>query len=187
MFRRLDFERRYLLGRPPWDTGITPPEVMAWLEPRKPGRALDLGCGTGTNALTMARLGWQVTAVDLSWLAVRAARSKARAAGVPIDVRQADASRLEGIVGLFDLALDIGCFHSLEPATRAVYARRLSELLRPGAGFMLFSFLFSPPGRVWPTQAEIEAAFDGSFVLRRLERGTEADRPSGYFTWERTG
>jgi cyclopropane fatty-acyl-phospholipid synthase-like methyltransferase len=184
---RLIFESRYLFGNAPWDTGLTPPEVLAWLDHRTPGRALDLGCGTGTNALTLARLGWQVTAVDFSWLAVRAARRKARRAGFSIDIRRADVSRLAGIVGPFDFALDIGCFHSLAPAARASYARRLSELLRPGAVFMLFSFLFHPPGRAWPTQPEIEAAFGRSFALRHLEKGTDGERPSAYFTWERLG
>jgi cyclopropane fatty-acyl-phospholipid synthase-like methyltransferase len=183
----LIFESRYLFGDAPWDTGVTPPEVLAWLDHRPPGRALDLGCGTGTNALTLARLGWQVTAVDFSWLAVRAARRKARLGGASIDVRRADVSRLDGIVGPFDFALDIGCFHSLAPAARASYARRLSELLRPGAAFLLFSFLFHPPGRVWPTQPEIVAVFGRTFVLRRLEEGTDAERPSAYFTWERLG
>jgi SAM-dependent methyltransferase len=53
-----------------------------------PGRALDLACGPGRNALYLARLGWQVTAVDSSAVAIRMLRE--RAAGLPVDARLAD-------------------------------------------------------------------------------------------------
>ncbi|HSB90729.1 MAG TPA: methyltransferase domain-containing protein [Anaerolineales bacterium] len=185
MSLRLHFEGRYLLGHTPWDTGITPPEVLAFLEGRPPGRALDIGCGTGTNALTLARLGWSVTAVDFSSLALWAARRKARAATAWIDFRQADASRFDGLVGPFDFAMDIGCFHSLAPASRAGYASRLPELLAPGAGFLLFCFLAHPDRRPWPSRAEIEDLFSPAFRPLHVDVGEYSGLPSAYFSWER--
>ena len=47
--RRIFFELRYLLGDVPWDTGVSPPELLDFLDRHPPGRALDLGCGTGTT------------------------------------------------------------------------------------------------------------------------------------------
>jgi SAM-dependent methyltransferase len=182
---RLFFEARYLLGRPPWDTGITPPEVAAFLDARPPGRALDIGCGTGTNAVTMARRGWKVTAIDLSRVALRSARRKARADGLMIDFQRADAGTLLGLQGPFDFALDVGCYHSLAPAGRAGYAARLPQLVAAPGVYILFSFLRDPAEPDWPAQTEIEQAFEASFRLERLDHGTTFGRPSAYFTWVR--
>ena len=80
MISRLIFELWCLLGRAPWDTGISPSELMAFSESHHPGRALDLGCGTGTNLVTMAQLGWQATGVDVSGRAIFQPRHKAHTA-----------------------------------------------------------------------------------------------------------
>ena len=66
------YERQYRRGAPRWDTGVTPPEVVEVFEGEDPpsGRALDLGCGTGTNVLYLARHGFEVVGVDVSPLAI---------------------------------------------------------------------------------------------------------------------
>ena len=112
MFRKLFFNLQYF-KQPPWDTGISPPELIQFMAGHPPGRALDLGCGTGTNAIELAKRGWQVTGIDFARRAIRIAHSKAKMAGVQIDFRVADVSKLPDIAGPFDLILDIGCFHSL--------------------------------------------------------------------------
>lgn len=93
-----------------------------------PGRALDLACGAGRNALYLARLGWTVTAVDRSAVAIRHVRE--RAAGLTVDARVADlerdASALEP--GAFDLVCDFFYLQrDLFPAIR--------EAVRPGGAF----------------------------------------------------
>lgn len=78
-FRKRFFERAYERDKARWDTGITPPEVVAFIEGAgrpTPGRALDFGCGTGTNALYLARHSWDVIGVDFSPLAIRRAEEK---------------------------------------------------------------------------------------------------------------
>src|SRR3989304_4662406 len=51
---RLHFELSYILGAAPWDRGVSPPELIAFLDSHPPGRALAIGCGTGTDAPTRA-------------------------------------------------------------------------------------------------------------------------------------
>ena len=71
--RRISFLFWYF-SRPPWDSGLTPPELFAFLNDHPAGRAIDLGCGTGTNIITLARLGWQVTGLDFIPKAIEQAR-----------------------------------------------------------------------------------------------------------------
>ncbi len=89
--RRLSFSIWYYF-RPPWDTGISPPELVGFLDAHPPGRALDMGCGTGTNIITMAKRGWQVTGIDFAPTAIKVARRKARGAGVKVDLNVGDVS-----------------------------------------------------------------------------------------------
>ncbi|GHJ96304.1 hypothetical protein SNE510_58230 [Streptomyces sp. NE5-10] len=85
-----------------------------------PGRALELGCGTGTNAVYLARHGWRVAAVDLVDRAVRQAREKAAAAGADVTVLHGDATRLDevDVPGPYDLFFDLSCYCGI-PRTAA--------------------------------------------------------------------
>ncbi len=182
--RRLFFELSYLLRRSPWDTGLSPPELLEFIESHPPGRALDLGCGTGTNLLTLAQHGWQVTGIDVSSLAICRARRKARRAGLRLDVRQGDASDLSHLSPPFDLALDIGCYHGLSPAQQSRYADGLSRLVRPGGTFLLYGFEHHPstPPQAWLTEEALSQRFGAAFDLVRYCRGLDQERPSVWVT-----
>src|SRR3972149_2064567 len=93
----------WYFGRPPWDSGISPPELLEFIRSHPAGRAIDLGCGTGTNVLTLARAGWQVTGVDFVLRAIRIAKQKIKQAGVTADLRVGNVTKLHGINGPFDL------------------------------------------------------------------------------------
>lgn len=126
---RRTLEDFYRDGEPPWDSGITPPELVALVEgpgALRPGQALELGCGTGTNAVYLARHGWRVSAVDLVDRAVRQAREKAAAAGADVTVLCGDATRLDevGAPGPYDLFFDLSCYCGIPPHRRDAYAMR---------------------------------------------------------------
>ena len=142
IFRRLFFDLWYL-RRPPWDTGVTPPELYDFVEAHAPGRALDLGCGTGTNAIFLARAGWQAFGVDFAAGAIRQARRKAARSGLPVHFYVDDVTRLRGIHGSFDLILDIGCYHGLSVPVRTAYRTNLPALLAPGGSLLLYTHLLA--------------------------------------------
>ncbi|MFI6053429.1 class I SAM-dependent methyltransferase [Streptomyces violascens] len=122
-----------------------PDENLASCLDRKlimPGRALDLGCGPGRNALHLASHGFEVDAVDLSPTAVAWAQERALQAGVEIRFRCADVFSLTAaeLNGPYDFIYDSGCFHHLPPHRRISYLDLIDRLLAPGGHFALICF-----------------------------------------------
>ncbi len=184
---RWGFEWRYWRRKTPWDTNITPPEVMAFVGEHPPGRALDLGCGTGTNAITLALHGWEVTAVDFAPRAIRAARRKARAAGVEIDFRVADVTDMRILSGPYDYALDIGCLLALKGEGRIKYASGLARLVGPAGWYMLYAWLPRHwRGASWGiSPQEVESLMGSQFSKIRQVIGEERGHPSAWYWFQR--
>ena len=143
ILRRLFYTFSYL-GSPPWDTGISPPELLDFLASHSPGRALDLGCGTGTNLVTLAEHGWQVCGIDFSSHAVRAARKRLNQIGSNGQVFRGDVSQQLPFDGQFDLILDIGCYHDLSRADRSGYCQNLNRCLAPEGSYLIYAHCLSP-------------------------------------------
>ena len=142
----LFFRAAYRFGFKPWDTGIAPPQVVAAVEGADhlpPGKALDLGCGTGTNVIYLQQHGWTATGVDFVPRAISAAKRKATAAAVSPRFLVGDVTRLTelGLGSDFDLLLDLGCFHSIPDEGRDAYVKGATALARPGATMLLFCFV----------------------------------------------
>ncbi len=137
MFRRLAFNFWYF-GRPPWDSGISPPELLDFLADHPAGRAIDIGCGTGTNVIMLAQHGWQVTGVDFAMRAIQIAKSKLKRAGLNADLIVDDATKLKKVSGPFDLALDLGCFHGL--TNKNMYLSQLDRVLAKGGFWLMYGF-----------------------------------------------
>ncbi len=148
MWRRLSYALAYRTGRTPWDTGVTPPELVDLIqgaEALAPGRALDLGCGTGTNVASLADHGWVATGVEADRRAVEAAERRFRTSP-GATVLRGDVTRLDALAvdGPFDLVLDIGCFHSIAPGRRDAYALGVATRTAPGATLFMFAFARRP-------------------------------------------
>ncbi len=178
----------YLFKKTPWDTGITPPEIVALIESGKvsPGRALDLGCGTGTNAIYLAQHGFMVTGIDVSHRAVFLAKRKVRSARLTdrVQLQRGDVTRLRRWVAAnsIDFAYDIGCLHNLKFAARRDYATALANALKPGAIYMLYAFE-PQAGRAGVGLDEIAALFDPAYQLDSLKRGRDSrGRGSAWYT-----
>jgi len=189
VIRSLLYELRYLLGKTPWDTGISPPELIEYLENHSPGRALDLGCGTGTNALTISKYGWEVIGVDASYLAIRRAQAKVRQQDIRVVFERLDVSRLKGIRGKFDLILDIGCFHALSPKARMRYIQRIAQLIGSGGAYLLYTWLADPNDSrsPLPDADGIKRSFSPYFALITPQFGTERGQTSAWYQIQANG
>ncbi len=180
----LFFRIAYLVGFKPWDTGLTPPELVEVVEGTQampPGRALDLGCGTGTNVVYLARHGWDATGVDLVPRAIEEARRRARQAGVTARFLVGDVTRL-GLLGIgigYTLLLDLGCYHSLPERRREAYVQGTAEVAAPGALFLLYGFHAGlarrglRPGPPGIRPGEVASRFRGQWELERREEGKD--------------
>jgi len=178
----------YRFSKPAWDRGIVPPELETLVkQDNTRGRALDLGCGTGTNSIYLAEQGFKVTGVDFVPRAVELARGKAARAGAAIDLRVADVTQLDFLHDPFDLALDVGCFHGLSMDARARYVAGLTRLMRPGGRFLLFAFdrpAFPENYGVLP--AEVERLFSTGWNLARAQHLTYRNgRPASWYWFVR--
>jgi SAM-dependent methyltransferase len=129
------------LGHPRWDTGVSPPELISYLNNHRAGCALDLGCGTGTNLLTMAEKGWDVTGVDMAWLPVLRARKKLGENGFSARVICGNAAGNLKLSKKFDFILDIGCYHNLSERDRVAYQTNIKRWLTNKGHFLIFSHL----------------------------------------------
>ena len=169
----------YLVGFKPWDSGMTPPELVALVEgpdALPPGRALDLGCGTGTNAVYLASHGWSVTAIDLVGRALAAARRRAAAAGVEPRLLRGDVTRLGelGVGDGYELVFDLGCYHGIPAGRRDAYAAGVTRAAAPGAAMLLFGFAPGAmrPGPLGTSADELRRRFEG-WELVEATRGTD--------------
>jgi SAM-dependent methyltransferase len=127
------WDDRYSSGELPWDTGVPDALLVETVQAGVTrGRALDIGCGTGTNAIWLAQNGFDVTGVDISPRAVERARAKLGDARLACRFAVHDilASPPEGPA--FQFVFDRGCFHVFdEPAERARFAERVAAALAP--------------------------------------------------------
>lgn len=187
LFRRILFQYWYF-GNPKWDTGISPPELLDFLGKHKPARAIDIGCGTGTNVITMAKAGWQVTGVDFAPRAIRLASRKLKSNNIEANLLVSDATELKGIQGPYELALDIGCFHSIHKASKANYLKQLDRILASNGFWLMYGFVKSDTLHAGtgldPADLDLISSHF-SLVSRRDGIDDKRDRKSAWFLYQK--
>lgn len=111
----------------------------------EPGRAIDLGCGVGREAIFLAQRGFAVTGVDISPTAIGMAKKAAADAGVDVDFKVDDLTELNHVSGTFDLIVDVGAFNDLNTAQRDAYVRNVLPLGAENSLFFLMCFEHKAP------------------------------------------
>jgi SAM-dependent methyltransferase len=123
-------------GGPPWAIGRPQPALAKVLDGLKGSKVLDVGCGTGDLAIALARRGYEVTAVDVSQVAIDMARAKAAGEGLAVRFEVQDATALSLASAPFDAVFDSGLLHSLHRRGKGEvddYLALLPGLAAPGA------------------------------------------------------
>ena len=184
LLRRLTFNRWYF-RRLPWDSGITPPELFEFIQSHPAGRAIDLGCGTGTNIIALAKTGWQVTGIDFASRAIQIAKHKLKNENIKAELLTGDVTNFK-VDSRFDHALDIGCFHSLE--NKADYLTQLDKVLAPNGFWLMYGFFKSAaelpgPGLV---DADLNMISAQAFsLISRRDGFDKRERPSAWFLFQK--
>jgi len=168
---KVRWENRYQTGDLPWDTGRPSAELAAVLDSgvTQPCRALELGCGTGTNAVYLAQRGFSVTAVDLSAAAIARAQSRARDERVVVDFLVDDVCDLQASLEPFDFVFDRGCYHCARRDNLPGFLATLERATRPGAKYLLLAGNANEqteaPGPPRVQEHEIRAELGGLFSV----------------------
>ncbi len=170
------WEKRYLDDDLPWDSGVRDAHLGRVLDEFEltSGRVLEIGCGTGTNAIWLDSLGFDVVGLDLSATAIERARLKATNAAAKCKFLKTNF--LEEVVpgGPFDMAYDRGCLHTFDKVDeRLEFSERVASLLNPeGIWHSLIGSTDGPPRDGGPPRrsaAEIIAAVESSFEILQLQ------------------
>ncbi len=166
----MTFESAYRNGVPPWDIGRPQPAIVRLAKQGLiAGDVIDLGCGTGENALFLASRGLTVVGVDAAQTAIAQAHDKAQLRGTEeATFLVADALALGALGRTFDVGIDCGLFHTFSDADRVRFERSLKRILRAGGRYVLLCFSENQPGDFGPrrvTQAEIRATFETGWTV----------------------
>jgi cyclopropane fatty-acyl-phospholipid synthase-like methyltransferase len=153
----------------PWVFG-THPELSELVESGRirPGRAIDLGCGTGREVIYLAQNGFESTGVDISPTAIAMARKAAEAAGADADFIVDDLTNLEDVTGTFDLIVDYGALNDFNPGQRNAYMSQVLPLAAAGSQLFLMCFDNRLP------YEEIRKRFGEEFEIEKVSSKGEA-------------
>ncbi|MGC3969617.1 MAG: class I SAM-dependent methyltransferase [Pirellulales bacterium] len=170
-----DWQQSYEQGTTPWDSGLVDPALKAVIESKavSPCKTLEVGCGTGTNAVYLAKAGFEVTAADFAPLAIEKARRKAAEAGAAIEFQVADLAELKVPPASVEFLFDRGCYHCLRREGRlSDYQKAVKQLMRPGGRLLVLCGSTDSPHEFGPPKvsaAEVCGDFEKLLSYRTVD------------------
>lgn len=160
-------------GRPPWDIGKPQPEIVRLAEDGAiSGVVLDVGCGTGENALYLAGRGFEVWGIDFIPGAIEQARDKARQRGLNVHFQVGDALELDVLGRVHDTVIDCGLFHTFSDDERPRFVCGLARVVHPGSRAYILCFSDQEPPGQGPrrvSREEIRSAFREWWDVESIE------------------
>ena len=182
MAEHRNWNDRYRDGNLPWDTGRPSSELQNVLKqhPVQPCRALDIGCGTGTNSVWLAQQGFDVVGLDVAPLAVELAEKRAAEAGVKVRFLVVDVLHLPDLGGPFGFFFDRGCYHAVRREAPRAYAPAVAQQLTTGGrGLILAGNAREPhdPGPPVVSEDELRHELGLAFEILDLHEFRFDDAP----------
>jgi SAM-dependent methyltransferase len=159
-------------AKPPWDIDGPQPAFARLLRAGLiHGRVLDIGCGTGENALHFASRGLGVTGLDASAVAIGQAQAKARQRRLPARFVRGDARQLAALGETFDTVTDSGLLHVLSDHDMQQVIRGIHAVLRPCGHYWLlcFSEHATGPGPRRLTKQHITTLFNDGWQIKDIQ------------------
>ncbi|AFU01455.1 hypothetical protein O3I_017470 [Nocardia brasiliensis ATCC 700358] len=184
----LPWDASYHDGPAPWDIGGPQPAIVEVAASGGfSGAVLDVGCGSGENALHLAALGLSVLGVDVAETALAIARGKAAARGLAVEFAMADAFELSRLGRMFDTVLDSGMFHTCDADEQLRYAASLASVTTPGGTLYIlcFSNTGPDPGPHPISQEALTTAFATNWTIATIAptRIHTTFHPTGASAW----
>jgi len=187
---KADWDAAYRQGTPPWDTGAPHAELVRVLDEYRlqPQTVLEVGCGTGADAILLARRRLEVTAVDCSPIALERARLRAEQENALVRFVLDDVFEFAHSAGQFDLVHDAGLYHAVRQTNLEQYLDMLWRVTRPGSYY--FCLAGAPdktaddgPPQVTEDEIHNELGRLFEFIHVRPTRLESPNRNRGYPAW----
>lgn len=185
-----DWDAVYCQGTPPWDTGKPHAELARVLDEYRlrPQTALEIGCGTGSDAMLLAQRRFEITAVDCSAIALERARLRCENRNLAIHFVLDDIFDFARSCGQFDFVYDCGVYHCLRQTNLDRYIDVLWRVTKPGSYYLCLAGAPNPNAEHGPpqvTEDEIQDELTRAFELVHLRptRLESPDHPEGYPAW----
>lgn len=169
----VEFFHAVYAGKPAWEIDAPQPAIVQLAEQGHIiGSVLDIGCGTGCNALYLAERGHAVTGFDLVPQAIEQAKTRLAGRPLPVHFQVASVLKLPEFGTRFETAIDAGVFHVFNDVDRGRYCENIHRCLQPGARLYLICFSEHQPGSDGPrrmTQQEIRDSFQTGWIIESIE------------------
>jgi SAM-dependent methyltransferase len=173
-----DWNDSYVANTLPWDTGEPAPMLVAFVNAGSvaPGRALEIGAGTGTNSIWLAQQGFDVLGVDIAPRAVERARTKASGPAASRCRFEVCDFLGEPPAGKFSFVFDRGCFHVFDSAEeRSRFAANVARVLADGGVWLsMIGSTEGPPREFGPprrTARDVIDAVEPVLAIHELSSG----------------